>query len=284
MALRALSPLDTAPHFAPLHRALIALLRSLQSEDWDRPTVAGQWRVRDVVAHLLDGDLRKLSAHRDGHRLAIGQPPRDYDEVIALIQRLNADGVAFGARLSPRLLTDLLEVSGRWTGEFVEGLDPEGLALYPVAWAGETESTNRFDTAREYTERWHHQMQIRDALGDRGAPSDLLAPSFFAPLLTTSVRAVPHAYRDVVAPEGTSITMHVLGEPALAHTLVREGSAWRICEGEVALPTARVQAPPDAWWRLFFNALSPSLLGDVFTGEGPSELVAPLWRARAVMV
>jgi len=52
--MRPLEPLYTAHLFPPLHAELIALLRSLTPEDWERPTVAGSWRVRDVVAHLLD--------------------------------------------------------------------------------------------------------------------------------------------------------------------------------------------------------------------------------------
>jgi hypothetical protein len=47
---------------------LTALLRRLTLEDWERPTAAGQWAVRDVVAHLADGALRRLSFHRDGMR------------------------------------------------------------------------------------------------------------------------------------------------------------------------------------------------------------------------
>jgi hypothetical protein len=69
-----LPPLETAPLFPDLHGELLSLLRALESGDWERPTVAGAWRVRDVAAHLLDGDLRKLAAHRDGHVLSAGQP------------------------------------------------------------------------------------------------------------------------------------------------------------------------------------------------------------------
>lgn len=284
MSLQALAPLDTAPYFAPLHGALISMLRSLQPADWDRPTVAGSWRVRDVAAHLLDGDLRKLAAHRDGHSLAVANPPRNYAEVVTLIQQLNAGGVAFGARLSARLLTDLLEVSGRWTSDFVAALDPEALALFPVAWAGETQSTNRFDTAREFTERWHHQMQIRDAVGAHAESANLLTPTFLMPLLATSVRALPHAYRAVPAEDGTTVTLQLEGDHPMAWTLLRENGSWQLYEGEVPSPTAHVQAAPDAWWRLFFNALSERTTTNLFTVRGPEDLVTPLWRARAVMV
>ncbi|NOT45466.1 MAG: hypothetical protein HOP14_12765 [Acidobacteria bacterium] len=65
--LQPLAPTYTADLLAPLHDELVQLLRGLPPEAWDRPTVAGAWRVRDVVAHLLDGQLRTLSALRDGH-------------------------------------------------------------------------------------------------------------------------------------------------------------------------------------------------------------------------
>src|SRR3954471_18106333 len=101
--LSSLAPRYVADLFAPLHGELLALLRGLDAADWERPTVAGAWRVRDVAAHLLDGELRTLAAHRDGHALSAGGPVSTYGDVVALVQQLNAGGVAFGARLSPRL-------------------------------------------------------------------------------------------------------------------------------------------------------------------------------------
>src|SRR5436190_12380264 len=104
---------SAATLFAPLHRELIALLESLSAEAWNAPTVAGQWRVRDVAAHLLDGDLRKLAMCRDGHFSSAPASP-GYKDLVDLINSLNATGVAYGARLSPRLLIELLAVTGKW--------------------------------------------------------------------------------------------------------------------------------------------------------------------------
>jgi uncharacterized protein (TIGR03083 family) len=283
-ALAPLAPLDTAPLFSHLYAELIALLRALDPADWERPTVAGTWRVTDVAAHLLDGELRALAAHRDGHALPVEGPVATYDDIIALIQRLNAGGVAFGTRLSPRLVTDLLEVTGRWMSTFVASLDPDAPALFAVAWAGEAQSNNRFDTAREYTERWHHQMQIRAAVGERGRPAVLLAPKYLVPLLETSVRVLPHAYRAVPAAEGTTVTLRLTSDPQLAWTLRREGASWRLYSGEPARPTARVMSEPDILWRLFFNALAVGDSAHAFAVDGPRELVTPLFRARSVMV
>ena len=58
--------IETLSLFEPLDDELLTLLRSLPREDWRRATIAGAWTVRDVVAHLLDTPLRRLSFVRDG--------------------------------------------------------------------------------------------------------------------------------------------------------------------------------------------------------------------------
>ena len=278
---------DTAPLFPALHAEFLTLLRALSPADWERPTVAGAWRVRDVAAHLLDGDLRKLAAHRDGHLLAPDEPVESYADVLRLINGLNAGGVTFGKRLSTKLITDLLEVTGHWMSEFVETLDPTAPAVFGVAWAGEIVSNNRLDTAREYTERWHHQMQMRAALdrsGPEQAPEVLLAERFLFPLLDTAVRALPHVYRDVAAPEGTTVVV-ALGDRPYERTLRHDGDGWMLYVGGADGATARVTASADHLWRHFFNALPPGDARRAFKVDGPDDvLLDPFWRARSVMV
>ena len=92
----------------------------------------------------------------------------DYKDLVAFINQLNASWVAAAKRLSPRVLVDLLEWSGPRVAELFASLPPDGPAHFPVAWAGEERSANWMDTGREYTEKWHHQAQIREAVG---APS-----------------------------------------------------------------------------------------------------------------
>ncbi|HET9983145.1 MAG TPA: maleylpyruvate isomerase N-terminal domain-containing protein [Longimicrobiales bacterium] len=104
--MQPLTPVYTAPLFPPLHRALVVLLRGIDAAAWQRPTVAGRWRVRDVAAHLLDGDLRRLAATRDGHALAPERPLHSFADVVGFINELNATGVRYGERLSPRLLVE----------------------------------------------------------------------------------------------------------------------------------------------------------------------------------
>lgn len=278
-----MTPLYTAELFAPLHARLEALLRGFTPEDWERPTVAGRWRVRDVVAHLLDGDLRKLAAYRDGHVPAPPRPIASHEDLVGFLDELNASWVAVAGRLSPRLLMELLAFSGPQVSALVRSLPPHGRSLFAVGWAGEDVSEQWFDTGREYTERWHHQMQLRDATGAPG----LLERPWLHPVLDLSVRALPHAYRATDAPAGTAVVVRVTGDAGGAWTLVRQADRWTLYRGAPAEATTTVTtvtlAPDDAW-RLLFNALPPAEAARRAHVEGDAALARPLLAARAVMV
>jgi uncharacterized protein (TIGR03083 family) len=274
-----LSPIHTAQLFPPLHAELIRLLRNLDPRDWERPTPAPRWRVRDVASHLLDGDLRKLSFGRDNHQLGT-EPPSSFGDIVALINGLNASGVQYATRLSARVMTDLLEISGGWVSEYVASLPPHGKARFAVAWAGEDESENWLDTGREYTERWHHQMQIREAVGVRG----LLEPPWLHPLLDLSVRAFRRTYQAVVAAEGTAVVFEVDGDGQSAWSVVRGSSAWSVMRGRAPDAAASLRADADTAWKLLYNALSPELARARVVVTGDRSLAEPMLGARSVMV
>ncbi len=272
-----LEPSYTAQLFRPLLGELLKTARSLDGADWQRHTLAPRWLVRDVAAHLLDGDLRKIAVYRDAHVLATGKAIAGEGDLAEFVNGLNAGGVEYAARLSPTLIVDLLEVTGHWVADLIETLPPHGRSIFPVSWAGEAESENWMDTGREYTERWHHQMQIRDATG---RPL-LLEPQWMSPLLDISVRALPHAYRMVDAPGGTAIVFEVTGPTSGAWSLVRRERAWQIMSGRAAPSRAVVRVSADTAWRLFYNAPFSQSGIEV---EGDATLAAPLLQARSVIV
>lgn len=240
--MRKPEPILVGPLFAPIHNELMSLLRSLTAEEWVAPTAAGAWTVRDVAAHLLDTGLRRLSMHRDGYTPPL--PPEAFANGLAsFVNGMNATGVAYAQRLSPALLIDLHERYGVQLAEFLASLDPFADAQWGVSWAGEERSPMWFDVARELTERWHHQQQIRDAVGR--AP---LYERFLAPVIDTFVRALPYTYRDVDAPEGTTIVLRI---DDAAWTLSREASSWRLYVDAAESPTTVVTMSGDAAWRVF---------------------------------
>lgn len=274
-----LEPVFVAPLFPDLHRELLDLLRSLAPEDWNKPTAAGAWRVRDVVAHLLDGDLRTLTFQRDG---VLPPPPRGVagnDGLLAYLNGQNAEWVQAARRIGPRVMFDFLEVTGPQVSAFVAGLDPHAPACFAVAWAGDEQSPNWFHIGREYTERWHHQQQVRDAVG---APP-LFAPRFFRPVLDVSVRALPHTYGNVASPLGHTLRFVVTGDSGGVWALIRQENGWTLREGEPANAAAHVTVDADTAWRIFFKALSPDEAEARATLSGDRTLCLVLLGTRAVM-
>jgi len=243
-------PILTAHLFEPLHEELMALLGGLDDDDWNAPTVAGAWTVKDVAAHLLDTALGRLSVQRDRYL-----PPHDPSAAPlplgAMIAARNRLAVESSRRLSPRILTQLLELYGREQAAYLQSLDPFADAEWSVSWAGEETSSQWFDTARELTERWHHQQQIRDATGR----PPLYDARYFDPVIDTFVRALPYTYRNVDAPEGTAIVLQITEPISRSWTLTRTRVSWSLVQGGEAAPTV-ITMIGDTAWRLFTKGLS----------------------------
>ena len=274
-------PIDTRPLFRPVSRELVALLRGLSSTDWDRPTVAGTWVVRDLVAHLLDVALRGLSFHRD--RMTPPPPPKPINsdrDFVDFINALNAQWVISARRLSPRVLTDLFERASAELADWFEALPLEAPALFGVSWAGEQASEGWFDIGREFTELWHHQEQIRMAVD---APS-LADPRFLRAVLHVSVRVLPHTFRHTEAESGETVFVDVSGFAGGQWTLTREAQGWTLSAGEPPVATTRIHIRDDAAWKLLYNGLSDAEAAAAIRVEGRAELAAPLLRARSVIV
>ena len=261
-------PILVADLYPEVRRALFALLTGLSPADWERPTVCASWSVKDVAAHLLAGDVGILSRLRDGYT-AGESPGETYEEFVAFINRLNDSWVQATRRLSPRLLCDLLEFTGPPVEEFFASLDPYAAGV-PVAWAGPASAPVWLDLAREYTERWHHQQQIRDAVGRPG----LKEPRFFAPVLDAFVRALPHTFREVSAAEATTLQFSVRGDSGGDWFLVREAGQWELFLEADSKATAKVSLDQEDAWRLLTRGIRPDEARVRATTEGEEKFVA----------
>lgn len=277
MTLSPVEPILIAHRFGPIHDELLALLRSLSPADWSAPTVAAGWTVHDMVAHLLDTDIRRLSMGRDKLKpLPPPQPIENPRDLVDFIDLLNAQWVTAARRISPRLLVDFHALIGPQLAAWMESLDPFAATGTGVAWAGESRSLIWFDTAREYTEKWLHQQQIRDAVS---APA-LVSREWLHPVLDTFVRGLPHRYRSVLAAQGASVTLHIEGDAGDAWTLVR-GETWQLFHGVDPHAAATVHMEQDTAWRIFTKGIDLStarartrIQGDRALGEPMLSLVA----------
>jgi uncharacterized protein (TIGR03083 family) len=238
--------IDTVPLFPALAAELLGFLRDLQPADWERATVLPTWRVRDIAAHLLDTALRRLSGGRDGYRPHAPGPaitgPADLARYVTSV----ADGwVAALHAVSPAVLTDLLAHVEPQLHAYFASLDPVARARIGVPWAGEARSAVWFDVAREYTERWHHQMQIREAFGDRAIQSREL----YAPVIATFMRALPFHYRGVPAVEGAAVMVEISGAAGGRWYIARSGDGWFPAAPRPAAASARIAQ--EAAWKIF---------------------------------
>lgn len=215
--------IQTLPLFRPLHNKLISLLVSLDRKDWTKKTVAGSWTVKDVAAHLLDTTLRGIAIYRDNW-LPPSPALGNYGEIVSYLNHLNADWVVAMQRISPELLIEWLRSTHEEYVRCLELLNLSEPARFSVAWAGEETSQNWFHIAREYTEQWHHQQQIREAVGQQG----ILTRDFYYPALDTFLQALPFHYRSIEASEGTRVSLIIDSEAGGTWQLEKKASGWKL--------------------------------------------------------
>lgn len=270
-------PILLVDRFSELLTALLTLLDSLSSEDWQRPTVATGWTVHDIALHLLGDEIGMLSRKRDA--FSDGQAAlTTWDELVGWLNERNNHWVTATRRISPRLVCDLLRFTGDQVNTYFSSLDPHALGG-PVSWAGPAPAPVWLDLAREFTERWHHQQHIRDAVGK----PDLTGPRYLAPVLATFVHALPHAYRAVNAPERTCVTLTIAGDSGGAWSVVREQGKWQLYVGKPPQPQAEVVLPEDIAWRLFTKGIAKETARDQAVLHGNKVLGEQMLQAVAII-
>jgi uncharacterized protein (TIGR03083 family) len=263
------SVVETRHLFPTLRAMLLELLTTLEPDEWSYATSCPGWDVKDVASHLLGVEVGNVSTRRDGWET--GAPGGD-EELGRWLARHNADWVRAARRLSPRLVCELLEFSGR----LLEGyLDELGLGRVDahVSWASDEPVPVWLDVAREYTERWVHQQQIRDATRRPGAAS----AEFLSPVLATFVHALPMTYAAVEAAPGTAVALDIVGPGGGSWHIARADDGWTLAVGDHQDPAARVVMEADTAWRLFVRdpqAVPPAIRGDRALGTVMTRSVA----------
>lgn len=267
MSDRSNIPIDVVHLLPLLDEKLILVLKSLTPADWQRQTIARLWTVKDVAAHLLDGNIRILSMLRDDYH---GESPNinSYQDLLDFLNGLNADWVKAMKRVSPAMLLLLHEATGKAYCDYYASLDPFGKSGFAVDWAGEAESKNWMHIAREYTEKWLHQQQIRDAVNQPG----LMTKEFFYPFIHIFMQALPFTFREVEANDQTSVQIIVTGEIGGSWWLARKEHKWILDKNNISEPSSVVSIDPDIAWRLFSKSVRPEHVMDSIHITGNREL------------
>ena len=260
-----------------LDELLFKLLEGLSATDWDKQTIVPKWKVKDVAAHLLDGNLRTLSMLRDKYYGENYENLKSYEDLIDFLNRQNSVWVVATKRLSPKVIIDLLKSSGKEYCNFLATLDLNDKSEFSVSWAGENESRNWFHIAREYTEKWHHQQQIRLAVGKE---QELLEQKWYLPYLDTSIRALPHHYRNVEGSAEDLVKFTFLGKTEASWFLhYKEG--WELLTSYNNEPKSEVKIRSEDAWKIFTKGLTKEeaignseIIGDKKLGEKIFDMIA----------
>lgn len=274
----ALPAIDVVPLFPELNKQLITLLKSLQNDEWRTPTVLPGRTVKDLASHILDGSLRRLSACRDNYQVNVPHINSN-EELIRYVQEINKTWIEATQRLSPNILISLLELPDQWIYEFFKTLDPHEKAFYAVSWAGESESQNWFDIAREYTEKWHHQMQIRLAVNKPGINSR----EFFYPAIDTFMRGLPYAYRNTEAELDCGIEIHIKGNGGGSWFLEKTADQWQLVTKLKKKPETTIELTDDIAWRLFMDSMPKEIAAQSIYISGNQQLGEVILNMRTVL-
>ncbi len=222
--------------------ALVAVLETIDPDDWFRPTPAWSWDVRDTVAHLADTDELAIDTCIDG--------PRALAKVAAgcgSSEDLTLLGVLRGRRLTGA------DVLAWWTRtqmderEVLLSLDPAmrvpwGLGMRPPS----------FVTAR-LMECWAHALDVHAALGREPVDTDRLRH-----VAWIGIRALPYACSLAgVAPPDVPIRVELT---------LPSGATWTFGPADA---TDRITGPASEFCRVFVQRLPADAATDlVAEGDG----------------
>jgi len=200
--------IETVSLFPKINSELEKLLNSMSFEDWNLKTKFPNWTVKDIVAHLLDTSIRKLSTEKYNYEPSINTKIESYEDLVVYITNLADTWVNSYQRVSPEILMKMVITYQNELVNFLKTIDLFKKSKNSVAWAGEKESYNWFDIAREYTERWHHQMQIRETIQQTDV---LYEKELYKPVLDTFLKALPYHYGKYSTKKDINFELTVIG-------------------------------------------------------------------------
>lgn len=250
--------IKTLELFPILDEMLIDLLKTLTEEEWNSQTVAKLWKVKDVASHLLDGNLRGLSMSRDKYFGEQTENINSYQDLVSLINNQNMTWTNATKRISPKILIELLSITGKEYTEHLSELRPFDNALFSVAWAGHKTSQNWFHIAREYTEKFLHQQQIRDAVNKQG----IMTKELYYPFLDTLMYGLPYTFRSIQAEENTTVSLIISTDIGGQWDLTKTQIGWVMSKNNIQISNSKVILDPNSAWKLFSKSWTPEQLKD----------------------
>lgn len=260
--------LDVVDQLAAERDALVSFLAGLDDDGWRAPTECPGWSVQGIACHLIGDDLSLLSRQRDGvlDPEFAEHPPPTVRDFLGRLDGINNRFVATTAGLSPTMVIELLQVTGAWTHDWYATVDPLRLGE-SVHWVSPDPAPYWMLAAREYTERWIHQHQIRRALHTPWYPDPNLTVTAIAALL----RGFPNSLAVLSPPPGTTIT--IAADDVIANwTLVAGDAGWTLHDGMPEASTTRLRGLLDDLAAVFSRGVPRADVSSLIAVDGDHEL------------
>jgi hypothetical protein len=184
---------------------------------------------------------------------------------------VNQEFVAVARGWSAAVLVDLLEHLGPQLDRTWADLDLSVVGEADVWWADPgVPAPLWLDVAREYSEFWVHQQQIRDAVGRPGGDD----PALLGPAIDTFMRGLSNTLRVQPAAVGSSVRVEVQGPGGGTWVATRGPARWRLEAPNGRRVDALVQVSPDTLWRLASRGLTPEQARERATISGDQRLAS----------
>ena len=277
MVNQPIEPIDARELIFEMRAELLRVLRNLDSDAWNQPTLLPGWSVKDVALHLFSNDVGYLSRHRDKDGITLESDT--FEGLVDKINQSNAEWITATRRISKRLVLTLLKTMGDELEEYLSLIDLHEETL-PVDWAGDQDAPMWLQIAREYTEYWTHHQHICEAVG----VDSLKDRRFMHTVLDVFVHALPKTYAHLDAPDGSLVRLRVTGMGGDDWDVLREDGEWNLYRlVEEAEPDAMVTMRADVAWRLFTKGIARQHAAERTTITGDVTLGAALLDAVAIL-
>jgi hypothetical protein len=132
---------------------------------------------------------------------------------------------------------------------------------------------------REYTEKFIHQQQIRDAVNNQG----LMKRELFYPFIDIFMYGLPHTYRNTAAEEGTIVTLKITSSIGGEWHIIKTATHWQPIKIITGRAAANLSIPPGTAWKLFSKSILPEQAYEYIVITGDQQLGAIALQMVAVM-
>jgi uncharacterized protein (TIGR03083 family) len=257
--------LPKEPVIAALHDVwdrLDGLLAGLADADWARPTCLPGWSVQAVAAHIIGTENMLLGV--DPPALAISEATHPH--VRNDIGSFNEAWVEALSNEAPsHLLARFRDDVARRKAALAAMTDEEwdAVGFTPAG----TDTYGRFMRIRVF-DQWMHELDIRDALGERGGDS---GPAAEVGLDEMAVAMGFVVGKKAGAPQGSRVRLELTGDAArVINVEVAERAA--VVDELSGPPTLTARMPAGVFARLGGGRADPATLRDQVSLEGDEEL------------